>query len=352
MLDKSRNFGLDIIRAISISLVVLSHMFMFTNIELGVWGVEVFFVLSGFLIGQILIRDFSDGITLKKVVRFWKRRWFRTLPLYYAVVLIKFIFFDSSLGYKIFAYIFFLQNNFVGINFLAVSWSLVVEEWFYLLFPISLFVFFRNGLGKREFLIFLIVFIFSVLAIRIFWVINTNRSFDAIRPNFPFRFDTLVYGVLLAHIKLNYHFIYKKISSFFVCLLGVVLMVYLAFSLGRISALPDSKELVSIWYRTGWFSAIAFSIFLIIPFFETSPFIERTRKYRALYWIITWTSVLTYSIYLIHMFVFQIPLPINLLGFDKIIHVFLLYIFSYLAYKYFEHPMTELRDKKIKLFSK
>src|ERR1035437_361726 len=163
LLFQKRNFGLDIIRAISISLVIIAHSFAIKNVELGVWGVEVFFVLSGFLIGQILIRDFTNGISFKKIMYFWKRRWFRTLPLYYAVILVKFIFFDSSLGLKFFAYIFFLQNNFVGISFLPVSWSLVVEEWFYLTLPLLLFLFLKNGIEKKYFLYFLISSILFLL---------------------------------------------------------------------------------------------------------------------------------------------------------------------------------------------
>lgn len=348
----NRNFGLDLIRAISISLVVISHLFAVESLELGVWGVEVFFVLSGFLIGQILIKDFTDGITLKKIMYFWKRRWFRTLPLYYAVIFVKFLFFDSSLGWKFFAYIFFLQNNFVGIQFLSVSWSLVVEEWFYLLLPILLFLFFKNGIHKQYFLYFLIGSILLLLCLRYGWVIYTDRPFEGIRGNFPFRFDTLLIGVLLAHIKLNFKTIYQKISNPFFCLFGVLLMMYLIFDLGSLHNSQLSHANNSIWYRTGWFSAFSFSIFLFIPFLEKSTTITKIAKWKILYLLITWTSILTYSIYLIHLFVFQIPLPFESLIINKVVHILLIYLFSYLIYKYYEHPMMELRDKKIKIFSK
>ena len=81
MEKSNRIFGLDVIRSISIFLVLLSHTFAIQIFEFGILGVEIFFVLSGFLIGQILIRNFDSGISLSKITDFWKRRWFRTLPL-------------------------------------------------------------------------------------------------------------------------------------------------------------------------------------------------------------------------------------------------------------------------------
>jgi len=112
----NRNLGLDLIRAVAISLVLFAHSIqsVIFGISIGVLGVEIFFVLSGYLIGQILIRDFSNNASISTLANFWLRRWFRTLPLYYAIILFKFIFIDHSLGYKIFAFVFFLQNNFVG----------------------------------------------------------------------------------------------------------------------------------------------------------------------------------------------------------------------------------------------
>lgn len=86
MIGKQRNFGLDLIRAISIALVIIDHRFdiMF---EIGTVGVQIFFILSGFLIGQILLKDFKNGSNGATILKFWKRRWFRTIPLYYLVLI-------------------------------------------------------------------------------------------------------------------------------------------------------------------------------------------------------------------------------------------------------------------------
>ncbi len=343
----NRNFGLDLIRALSITLVLLSHTFIFNTVELGVWGVEVFFVLSGFLIGQILIRDFQNGISLSGILNFWKRRWYRTLPLYYAVILIKFIFFDSSLGWKIIVYIFFLQNNFVGIGFFGVSWSLVIEEWFYLLLPIGFIILFRKGFSKQTFLYSIIAMIVGFIALRTAWVIHSNRPFDGIRPNFIFRFDSLLIGVFLAHLKIHYNYIYFKLSSIKWFLLGVLLMVFLIFNLGKTHVAGVSRADSYVFYRTLWFALFSFSVFLVIPFFENSVTIKKISTVKPLFLIFTWTSILTYSMYLIHMFVFQIPFGtennlISIFG-----HFILLYAFSYVIFRFYEHPMMTLRDKKI-----
>ena len=89
---------LDGLRGIAILLVVSVHYFYDPDARmplglhfvqnffaLGWTGVDLFFVLSGFLIGGILLKSLCDGRlnTMGDVFVFWKRRWFRTLPNYY-----------------------------------------------------------------------------------------------------------------------------------------------------------------------------------------------------------------------------------------------------------------------------
>ena len=97
---ENRVFGLDLMRALAIIFVVIGH---------GGWildkanthfpwirfidGVELFFVLSGFLIGGILIKIFQNAksIKLETIWSFWIRRWFRTLPNYYLVLVLNIV---------------------------------------------------------------------------------------------------------------------------------------------------------------------------------------------------------------------------------------------------------------------
>src|SRR4051812_30333605 len=102
MQDKShakRIFGLDIVRAMAILLVMLAHtlpgvqrfpVLGKVTYCCAFFGVDLFFVLSGFLIGGIVIRELeNDRLNASAgLLTFWKRRWFRTLPNYYLFLLV------------------------------------------------------------------------------------------------------------------------------------------------------------------------------------------------------------------------------------------------------------------------
>ena len=77
-------------RAMAIILVLICHSGLESPLmyQLGFYGVELFFVLSGFLIGQIIIRDVLQRPSTKTLITFYKRRWLRTLPLYYMILLL------------------------------------------------------------------------------------------------------------------------------------------------------------------------------------------------------------------------------------------------------------------------
>ena len=93
LLNKINNriYGLDILRTMAILFVVIGHGGIYlpdsvkTIIDYFILdGVSLFFVLSGFLIGQIIIKTFEENsINYKTMIGFWLKRWFRTLPNYY-----------------------------------------------------------------------------------------------------------------------------------------------------------------------------------------------------------------------------------------------------------------------------
>jgi peptidoglycan/LPS O-acetylase OafA/YrhL len=157
--DDQRTFGLDVLRVVSIIVVLVLHGFMGFFIGTGraswagwtavvggcvVFAVEWFFVLSGFLIGGMLIRGFEmQGHGWISVRNFWLRRWFRTLPNYYLFLAINAFLVWWGLGESRFSWLFavFAQGLAWPPDdplFFAEAWSLAVEEWFYLLLPLLL----------------------------------------------------------------------------------------------------------------------------------------------------------------------------------------------------------------------
>ena len=213
-----RNFGLDLMRALAIIPIIMWHGAGYlekagTNFP---WipiynGVEMFFVLSGFLIGGILLRTFENTsvFNFKHIKHFYFRRWLRTLPNYYLVLLLNVLltYYGITHDYKQFNYQFllFLQNfahPFQG--FFWESWSLSIEEWFYLLFPLFLlgmYKLFYTQSKKTVFLATLSLFIFVPTLLRIMVAPNiaTPTKFE-LDINFLhlviYRLDSIALGVL------------------------------------------------------------------------------------------------------------------------------------------------------------
>src|SRR5580704_8273950 len=145
---------LDAVRGIAVLLVLLHNTDVYPALHLhlisanGWMGVDLFFVLSGLLITGILLdTKESDGY----FKNFYARRCLRIWPLYYSVLILMFVIVPHLRpqdAHAIFqrsspwwAYPFFLQNFFVAIPAqaagpLGVTWSLAIEEQFYLVWPL------------------------------------------------------------------------------------------------------------------------------------------------------------------------------------------------------------------------
>jgi peptidoglycan/LPS O-acetylase OafA/YrhL len=145
-----RNASLDALRALAIVLVVFCHSSISYGLPnrldflgLGGVGVDLFFCLSGWLLGRQLCEEFKRSGTIE-LRRFWLRRWLRTLPAYYVVLLCTFT--QAMIQRKppqAVQYLVFLQNYVGRMPFFGVSWSLCVEEHFYLLVAPLLLLFCR-----------------------------------------------------------------------------------------------------------------------------------------------------------------------------------------------------------------
>ena len=143
-----RIYGLDVFRSFAVLFVVTGHTLEHSTIpdvvrrlgSIGGLGVEMFFVLSGFLIGGILLNLIDAGRlhSPSDLRGFWARRWLRTLPMY-VVAMIAFLRFDYLGRHSLTDYLpywIFMQNFAWPISkFFGLSWSLAIEEHFYLWFP-------------------------------------------------------------------------------------------------------------------------------------------------------------------------------------------------------------------------
>lgn len=158
-IDSQKNTGLALVRAVAILLVLWEHgvfllEFLAPEIHwrIPIDGVDVFFTLSGFLIGKILMRT---EYTWSGLFTFWMRRWLRTIPLYYIFLFLYILLTYSHINGGILSnytilYAFFLQNLLVPLDlFFWESWSLAVEEWFYLILPVLVFVVLNLKIANR-----------------------------------------------------------------------------------------------------------------------------------------------------------------------------------------------------------
>lgn len=174
--------GLDHLRALAITLVFLCHYRMFGHPEwvneiggFGWIGVDLFFVLSGFLIAGQLFSDIRQDKPLQ-VKAFYLKRFFRIIPAYLVVLTIYFTVpaFKETNGIPpLWKFLTFTQNFGLDLSrsrAFSHAWSLCIEEQFYLLLPFVVLFFVRSKTGSRAFYLVLALFIGGFIARAYSWV--------------------------------------------------------------------------------------------------------------------------------------------------------------------------------------
>jgi peptidoglycan/LPS O-acetylase OafA/YrhL len=162
-------------------------------------GVEVFFVLSGFVLAPQIV-DWVVGKPWRNLGVFLVRRWMRTIPPYVVALVVIALMTGNLLTADFVRYLFYVENLFVSANhtdFYPVAWSLAVEEWFYALFAPALFVV-AVLLGRRDRRLdatFAILVIAIVSSLR-FALAPHDWDLDVRRVTL-FRIDSIVWGFLL-----------------------------------------------------------------------------------------------------------------------------------------------------------
>ncbi len=196
---------LDGIRFICIALVLFDHWGIkeLIHVKTGPAGVAIFFVLSGFLLGEILFLEKEKGLAKWAIIKnFFIRRTLRIFPLYYATILLYALLVTS--GRILWWNLLYANNILQAINVNKVSkefwplWSLCVEEQFYLFFP-----FFVVGLSVKTIRKYLVAgVLFAVIGRIVLISVNNNLYRIGAYTLMPFCLDCLFLGALLAYYKL------------------------------------------------------------------------------------------------------------------------------------------------------
>lgn len=354
-----RIWGLDFLRCVAIVFVMISHgRVLLPNYTWssyfklgGFFGVELFFVLSGFLIGGIFIKilEKNNGkILILDLLDFWKQRWFRTLPNYYLFLILNLlvasILNENTKSDFSWEYFFFVQNLFSGIgSFMTESWSLSVEEWFYLVMPfgffcISIFWSFisRDSFKVNLFLWWLVGIIVVVSFIRFYGSYFDKVTWRNARSIVFYRLDSLCIGVFLSFL-LRYK---REFISRYKTLLLIIGLVGLGHS---VWLFLDENFVYTIYSKTVMFSQVSVTYACLIPYF-----VELKIRENYFSRMVTHISLISYSLYLVHYSIVikllkstLYPNELVIYGLYWVLSMFL----SSLVYKFFEMPMTSLRSK-------
>ncbi len=323
----------------------------------GFFGVEIFFVLSGFLIGKILYQLYlNSDFSLATVFYFLKRRWFRTLPNYFLVLVLNLLI-ASIVGYAALSwwkYFFFWQNlHTTMLPFFPESWSLSVEEFAYLTLPFFLLflgLFIKPTNKSRFFLGSVIVLIVIFFCAKIGYH-NTTQNTTLIQWNLSlkavviYRLDSIFIGVLCSWLYYQFELLWKKYQVLTMGI-GTLLFFFQFFVIGYLGwGIETHPWLWNVIYLP--LLSIAVACFL--------PFLSEWKS-SGLFWEkpIVWLSKISYSMYLLHYSVILLLMK-QYLSYDAQnvfeVGVFILGYFtmtlvlSHLLYRFYELPLMNLRDK-------
>lgn len=336
-------FGLDVVRASAITLVILSHMFKIIE-PLGVIGVELFFVLSGYLVGGIFLRGILSQTSGygSLLLAFLRRRWARTLPNYFLFMILWIpVFPIDNIGLKILQYSVFCQNLWFPISdFFQVSWSLAVEEWFYIIFPAltTLLLVISQSKFRAILTVIALLIVGCMIARLIPHIDDFNRE---MRMVVVYRLDALAFGVagaILAHFSPHFWTKWGKLW-----LIGAAGTTALSFILAHFANHMNNIGATLLFAGLPIFTAmlIARSISIATP----RPIMTK---------IIGNVSKWSYSMYLCHIPVFfllyDLPQYESYVWWAKImvkvLGLALIITISALVYRGFEMPMLDRLSPK------
>lgn len=377
--EPGRIAPLDGLRALAITLVLLRHgvlayggilpqyfaqlrdNWLFTFMLNGWAGVDLFFVLSGFLVGyHLLSRWPATASKLIFISKYWLKRVLRTFPLYYAIlaiVALELIPFyqhqaDNVRG-ALLTHLVFLQD-YAGANLLVPLWSLATEEKFYFFCPFLLWLIFK--LPKSRYTIISVFALLLSLPLFNRLLLLSGYSpqsytdfFWAVRAPFHMVLDGLLFGLLLAFLYRD-----KILVGFFVRYnQGIIL--FCALALGILLSRNEWMEAGSYWQATAlvlFLLALLFAVLLYASIFSAGK-IKAYLSSLPLRFI----SKLSYSLYLCHMLIIPLALAVcnaTMSAQEQPILFFCIFFSVYLSFSFtlsvllhvsIERPFLYLKDK-------
>jgi peptidoglycan/LPS O-acetylase OafA/YrhL len=309
---------LDFLRGIAILLVLLRHIPLFSfTVNMGWIGVDLFFVLSGFLVSGLLFKEYLKFGNIQPKL-FLIRRGFKIYPIYflfYILYLIPIII-NHDLNFKAFiGDMTFTQNYLFAWGYAyAASWSLAVEEHFYFLFAFFLWLglkFNKNllqadtnlqSISTKKFELTVITILLIVLLIRVF----SNFIFpQQVERNFTMthlRIDSLFFGVLISYLfyfrKSYLEKLFTKNSNilYLICFCGLMWT-------------PFINPVPSFFVKTFGFSILYISFGILLTTFLLKSNINNMLNNifsTSVVSIVSKIGYCSYSIYIIHTFIISI----------------------------------------------
>ncbi len=364
--NSTRSNGLDTLRALALSLVLMYHYMVFVSHEetfgwvsvVGWVGVDLFFVLSGYLIGNQI---FSGMVQRKSIslTAFYVRRALRTWPLFWVIVAAYFLFPESMGGRTpppLWRFLTFTQNYLLqpGTAF-SHAWSLCIEEQFYLVLPLVVLAACRWGKRRYQaWMLLATLLLIGIVARGVMWMEYGREDFGGIASYYPNvyygtlgRFDEFLPGIAVAMIK-NFHpvlWAWVQRNGGRVFALGcaaVAAMLYGVYAHYEVDGYGYLFFMTVFGYSL---VALAFAILLASALSDRSPlhYVRIPGAYHLALW--------SYSIYLSHKAIFMaIERYSKQVGMEPSLRLAIVAVASLvlgaLLYRFVELPFMTLRDRR------
>jgi peptidoglycan/LPS O-acetylase OafA/YrhL len=335
-----RVITLDAVRATAAFAVAIPHFFMAKNVlvqsseHISIVAVEVFFVLSGFVLApQLLFCVRKD--TYRNTRVFYVRRWIRTIPPFlFALVLVSSLY-HEFLSVYFFRYFTFVRNLFAyseDNDYFFPAWSLAVEEWFYLLFPIVLL------LRKDRSPIYTACFFVAALGVlKLLLLLLYPDAVAHLRRVTMLRLDAIAMGFLL-YAAVSKPRPGSSGTAQAVGFAGLLIFgTFVGAILDSISAAPATWKEMVFSYAAPLFGC---SIIALAYSFRSEGQKDGIATKLAIY-----GGRISYSVYLFHLpFVLLVTAHVHLPSeWQFVIYLALLILFCLMFYRFVEAPLLESR---------